>query len=176
MRLVRWTCFTWDLGQLPAGEPLLGPALRVRSAERDELPQARAVVVSSLALDSAWNDVLKLVRADLDAHIDQVAEHGGIALVLTHGVRIIGASFADAAAECASHLVSGPCVLPEYHSRGLGTALLLATLRGLRASGLKRARGVTKDHSPASRFVYPKFGGTAAAVDFFPAAPAFNPP
>ena len=53
----------------------------------------------------------------------------------------------------------GPCVLQEYRGRGLGTALLRASLGELREAGFARAYGVARDKTAAARFVYPKFGG-----------------
>ena len=43
-----------------------------------------------------------------------------------------------------THLLSGPCVSMEYRNRGIGTALLYATLDHLKQAGLERAHGITK--------------------------------
>ena len=65
-----------------------------------------------------------------------------------------------------SHLISGPCVLAEYRSRGIGTTLLHESLEHLKAAGLATAFGVSKDNVPASRFIYPKFGSTNTEFDY----------
>jgi ribosomal protein S18 acetylase RimI-like enzyme len=50
-------------------------------------------------------------------------------------------------------------VLQEYRGRGLGSALLRASLAGLREAGFARAYGVARAKTAASRFLYTKFGG-----------------
>ena len=87
-------------------------------------------------------------------------------LVLTHGTRIIAASALNVNDDAPSHLISGPCVLSEYRSRGIGTALLHESLEHLKAAGLATAFGVSKENVPASRFIYPKFESTHVEFDF----------
>ena len=95
------------------------------------------------------------------------------AVVLTHGQRIIGASLLNPEIDAENHLLSGPCVLAEYRSRGLGTALLHHSLLLLKTHGLKRVHGVCKEMATTSKFVYPKFGSTVEEYDFEPARSPF---
>ena len=67
------------------------------------------------------------------------------------------------------HLVSGPCVLIEYRSRGIGGSLLGATLEALRARGLSEALGRTRPNGPSAKFLCRKFGGQPLSA---PATPA----
>ncbi|MEI6873004.1 MAG: GNAT family N-acetyltransferase, partial [Verrucomicrobiota bacterium] len=85
------------------------------------------------------------------------ARGGDDALAVKNGERIIAAACFSTEAEAENHLYCGPCVLPEYRSRGLGAALLLASLRTLKDLGFHVARAVVKDNTTASKFVYPKF-------------------
>ncbi len=167
MKLVRWKRFTWELANLPPLEIPLPPPYVVRAAARDESKAVSNVIFTALTLDSAWCDTLNLFRDRLAIQLGQgFARETTPALVIVHGSRIIAASVITTETEADSHLVSGPCVLGEYCNRGLGTALLHQTLALLQSAGLARASAVTKDNVPACKFVYPKFGSTAAAYDF----------
>jgi ribosomal protein S18 acetylase RimI-like enzyme len=72
------------------------------------------------------------------------------------------------AEDCESNLLSGPCILPEYRNRGIGSTLLHSSLAFLRDAGLARASGVTKEGVPAAKFIYTKFNSTGAPYDFEP--------
>ncbi|HSH37420.1 MAG TPA: GNAT family N-acetyltransferase, partial [Chthoniobacterales bacterium] len=61
-----------------------------------------------------------------------------------------------------------PCVLMEYRNRGFGTHLLGRSLAALRDHGLQRAVAMAKENSPVTKFLYPKFNGTASAHDASP--------
>jgi ribosomal protein S18 acetylase RimI-like enzyme len=56
----------------------------------------------------------------------------------------------------------------EYRNRGFGTRLLEQSLTKLRDAGVKEALGVAKENAPVSKFLYPKFNGTAAPHEFTP--------
>jgi predicted GNAT family acetyltransferase len=75
-----------------------------------------------------------------------------------HGSRIIAASCLSTDENAASHLLSGPCVLPEYRSRGLASILLAETLHQLQQARIPVARAFCLEGTTASKFVYPKFG------------------
>ncbi len=173
MKLVRWKRFTWDLTNLaPLAHPLPDQYV-VRPAARDEAKLVSHVVFTTLTLDSAWCDTLKLFRDRLAANIDQAfAREPAPAIVIMHGPRIIAASVISTEPDAETHLISGPCVLVEYGNRGLGTALLHHTLALLRSSGMESATAVTKDNVPACKFVYTKFGSTSIACDFLQPAAA----
>lgn len=171
MKIVRWRRFTWELTKLPPLEPRLPAYFTFREAVREEAKVVRAMIMTSFALDSAWSDALKVFSERLEGQIDAVFQRESVpAIVVTHGVRIIAASVLATEIEAESHLISGPCVLSEYCNRGLGTALLHHSLRQLHSSGLERALAITKEHVPACKFVYPKFGSTSVAYDYEPHA------
>ena len=88
------------------------------------------------------------------------------ALVILHGQRIICASALSSEIEADSHLISGPCVLPEYCNRGFGTALLHASLVQLAQSGIPSGYAISKEGVPATKFLYPKFGSTQRPCEY----------
>jgi GNAT superfamily N-acetyltransferase len=167
MKLVRWRRFTWNLKELPAlNEPLKG-LLLLRPALADEREQVERVILSALTLDSTWGNALTAFRARLDNHLEAIFRSQDVpALVVSHGPRIIAASAIAAFAGMDNHLLSGPCVLLEYHNRGIGTALLHASLSHLRTAGLNSAHGIAKENSVSARFLYPKFGSTSAECEY----------
>jgi len=168
MRLVRWKRFTWDLAQLPKFEPRIASYFTIRTASRDEEKTVRNVIFTAFGLDTAWGDSFKLVRGFIESQITSSFSHRAVpCLVITHGVRIIAASALNLNEDAPSHLISGPCVLSEYRSRGLGTALLYESLNHLKTTAsLAKATGICKDAVPAGRFVYPKFGSTSTDFDY----------
>ncbi len=161
-----WQRFHWTLdARLDADGPALPPFV-FRPATADEGATAWRVVVSALMMERAWNGTSSALAADIEARCDLAfdrLEPG--CMVVQHGSRVIGASVLDFAVDAPTHLVTGPCILHEYRSRGLGTALLLDSLRRLRAEGLRRAVGVARVNSTVARFVYPKFGGEAELIE-----------
>jgi predicted N-acetyltransferase YhbS len=167
MRLVRWKRFTWDLAQLPNGEPRLASHFCIRPASRDEEKTVRTVIFTAFGLDTAWGDSFKYVQSFIESQLASNFLHRTVpCLVITHGVRIIAASALNMSEDAPTNLISGPCVLSEYRSRGLGTALLHASLAQLKISGLAQAHGICKDSVAASRFVYPKFGSKVSDFDY----------
>lgn len=159
-----WQRFTWDLNKVPKGESDAPSPYVLRPALPEEEDVVQKVVATAMSTDSGWGNVQKVQLERVRKHIAQIFDktEQGQCLALLHGSRIIGCSvvLADAAAD--NHLVTGPCILHEYRSRGLGSFLLQASLHHLREAGLKTAHGVTRDKTVAARFVYPKFGGVPA--------------
>ena len=169
MKLVRWKRFTWNLKTLPALESKLPAYFTFRAATREEERIVNHLVFTAFSMDMTWNDTLKVFRERLEFTVKHCFEREGVpAIVVSHGPRIIAASVLSAEAGGENNLVSGPCVLPEYCNRGLGTALLHCSLRQLREAGLDSASGVTKENVPSAKFIYPKFGSTGAAYDYEP--------
>lgn len=170
MTLVRWTRFSWDLAKLPAsGEVSIDSRYTIRPAARDEEKTVHDVIFSAFSLDMDWADTLKSMSDWLETQIDETFSNRGVpAFVVTHGVRIIGASLLDPDHAADNHLLTGPCILNEYSNRGIGTALLYSSLCALRESGLEQGHGVTKTNVPAGKFVYPKFGSVSEPFDFMP--------
>ena len=170
MKLVRWTRFTWDLAKLPARENTLAKCYSLRAAPRDEEAAVAAVVLRAFSLDSDWADQWGLLRERLEWQLHMAFERESIpAVVVLHGARIVAASVLSTEVEADSNLVSGPCVLAEYRNRGLGSALLHASLAQLAQSGLPLAHAISKENAPSTRFVYPKFCSTRAPCEYEPA-------
>ena len=169
MKLVRWKRFTWNLSNLPAPGPALADRYSLRPAHREDIEVVRHVIFSAFALDIAWGNALATVRDWLDQQIAFAFERESCpALVISHGQRIIAASTLTTEVDAETHLISGPCVLMEYHNRGLGSALLYYSLKQLKNSGLEQVSGVTKENVAVAKFLYPKFGSTNVAHDFEP--------
>jgi predicted N-acetyltransferase YhbS len=169
MKLVRWKRFTWQLKKLPPLEAKLPPYYVFRPATREDVRAVNQLVFTAFSLDAAWSDTLKIFRERLDLQLDLAfSRESTPGLVVTHGSRIIAASILSTDPESESNLVSGPCILPEYGNRGLGTMLLYDTLRHLRSAGLESAAAVTKENTASCKFVYPKFGSVSATYEFVP--------
>ena len=62
-------------------------------------------------------------------------------------------------------LLSGIIMDYEYQRRGLGLALLQASLRHLADKGLEKASVITREGVPAARYLYPKFGGRGSVIE-----------
>ncbi len=155
-----WVRFSWNLELLPAIEPEFPKSFSVRPAEEEEYEEVLGTVSRAFILDSEWSNTLKNLKTELMQSLNGALRISQApALVMTHGMRIVGVSVLRSGAEVKNHLVSGPCVLLEYRSRGLGKLLLEYSLRTLRETGLKTAYGLTKERSTAARHVYPSFGG-----------------
>jgi len=169
--MIHWICFEWKTDDVPTNPPAIHP-LVVRAAEPADEAGVRKAVTSSFSLDPAWGDVSRKIVTHSERAIDAAFEHAAPScVVLLHGHRIIGASVLDVSPSSENHLVTGPCTMLEYRSRGVGGALLLASLQFLKGRDVSAVRGITRDHSIAARFVYPKFGGKPVEGSFDPINP-----
>jgi GNAT superfamily N-acetyltransferase len=150
----------WNLADLPAAVAEIPKPFTLRTAGQEELEDALRVVEASYDLDPEWSGCDKYVEQTVVPGIKKTLAAGGECIFILHGNRVIGASVYTAeAGEEGVHLVSGPCVLSEYRSRGLGGSLLGATLDALRARGLSEALGRTRANSSSAKFLGTKFGG-----------------
>lgn len=150
----------WDLAQLPVPMPEIPKPFAVRTGGAEELEDALRVVEASYDLDPEWSGCDKYVEQTVIPGVKQALAAGGECLFILHGNRVIGASvYTPEAGDEGIHLISGPCVLIEYRSRGLGGSLLGATLDALRARGVGEATGRTRPNSSAAKFLATKFGG-----------------
>lgn len=167
MKLVRWKRFTWQLKPLPPLDQPLPSHFIVRPATREEARAVAHVVMTAFSLDSTWSDTLNVFRDRLEMQLDLAFQRESFpAIVTTHGPRIIATSVLNSDPDADSNLVSGPCVLSEYCNRGLGRALLHASLRQLAETGLERAFGITKENTTSCKFLYPKFGSVNVPCDY----------
>jgi len=163
--MISWLCFEWQTQNLPDHSSLVAPLL-VRAAKKSDGEAVAKVLKSAFSADSTWGDVNRSVAVKLAAATGEVfSAENPHCMVIVHGNRVIGASLMDVGAEAPNHLLSGPCILHEYRNRGLASALLAASLDHLCKNDIKTARGITRENSLTSRFVYPKFGGVAHPFD-----------
>jgi len=170
IKLIQYVRFDWDLTKIPI-QPIPLP------------PKHEIKVSTDAVVDSLWEGMQKAFLNEkgwiiqLEAHLDQLRrkifpDGKPLAemdiLVLQHGARVVGVSALLAKAEEPVQLLSGVVLDYEYQRRGLGTALLQASLRHLADRGLEKASVITREGVTAARFLYPKFGGKSTQVDAVP--------
>jgi ribosomal protein S18 acetylase RimI-like enzyme len=170
IKLIQHVRFDWDLTKIPI-QPIPLP------------PKHEIKVSTDAVVDSLWEGMQKAFLNEkgwiiqLEAHLDQLRrkifpDGKPLAemdiLVLQHGARVVGVSALLAKAEEPVQLLSGVVLDYEYQRRGLGTALLEASLRHLADRGLERASVITREGVTAARFLYPKFGGKSTQLDAVP--------
>jgi GNAT superfamily N-acetyltransferase len=153
--------FRWSL------DSPLGPAAEIpepftlRPADAAEHEDALRVVQASYNLDHEWSGAARHVDEFVLPNVKKAFDGEAYALFVQHGSRVIAASVYHPEPEDGIHLISGPCVLIEYRNRGIGGALLGATLETLRSLGIKEVYGQTRPGGPTAKFLGPKFGGQA---------------
>ena len=158
---ISWLRFEWDLTGLPVDSDKSTAPFVVRSAEKGEEETIQKVAASAFSMDTAWGDARSFITEQITKNIAEAfARETPSCVVLQHGTRIIGIS-ALHLGEGENNLLTGPCILHEYRSRGLASLLLQASLTTLRDAGLSKAHGIAREKTPTARFVYPKFGGTS---------------
>lgn len=157
-----WLRYTWDLGKLPEQPITIAHPLVVRRANRDEEAAVVTTTANAFSMDTGWADIHKSLLSKLQGQISAAFDEKEPAcIVLQYGNRIIGCSVLRPHEESDTHLVTGPCVLHEYRSRGMGASLLGASLAALREAGLRKAYGATREKTVAARYLFTKFGGVA---------------
>ncbi len=158
MKRESWKLFSWNLTLLDEEPVALPHGLIVSPASRSDEPTIHALVERAFTTDAQWTGSYGPISNALQDRIHEAFRSQNYpALTIQHGSRIIAAAAFSTDADAENHLFCGPCVLPEYRSRGLGSALLLESLRILRNLELHVARALCKDGTTASKFVYPKF-------------------
>lgn len=164
-----WYRFTWDLTKLPAEWEGISRPFSVRLAQPEEKEIVLRDSLYAISMDASLGDSVRMVEEMLHKSVDEAfrAEPPSC-YVVNHGTRVIALSIFSPQPEAENHLLSGPCVLHEYRSRGLATFLTAATLYALRDAGLTQAHGLAKNNSSLARYVYPKFPGTKAAYEMTP--------
>ena len=154
--------FAWALKDLPAEAGEISAPYILRTAGEQETDEAVAIVQSSYNLDPEWSGCALHIKGTVLPAVMKTLAKEPTCLFVQHGNRVIAASvFECEPEEGGVHLVSGPCVLIEYRNRGIGGALLAATLDALRARGVTQALGQTRPNSPSAKYLCPKFGGRA---------------
>jgi predicted N-acetyltransferase YhbS len=162
MKHDHWKLFSWNLAALEDAPLPLPHGLQLRTATKSDESVIQALVSRAFSTDAQWTGSYSRIAASLQERLHEAfrSQHNP-ALTISHGPRIIAAACFSTDIEAENHLYCGPCVLPEYRSRGLGAALLLASLRTLKDLGVHVARAVVKDNTTASKFVYPKFSSVS---------------
>ena len=159
--------FEWDLAKVPTLPAPLPPKHEIKVQANPEVESLWDAMQRSFLNESAW-------MVSLESHLDPMRRKifpegkplvGMDILVLQHGLRVVGVSAVLAVAGEGPQLLSGIVLEYEYQRRGLGSALLLASLRHCAEKGLETAAVVTRVGVPAARYLYPKFGGRSAVVD-----------
>jgi len=160
------TRFSWTLKELPQGAAEIPAPFTLRTASEQEREEAISLVQASYNLDPEWSGcAAHITSAVLPDSIKTLAKEP-TCLFVQHGNRIIAASIYDVAPEPGGvHLISGPCVLIEYRNRGIGGALLGATLEALRERGVSQALGRTRPKSASAKYLCSKFGGRETSVE-----------
>ena len=160
MMTISWLRFEWDLEKIPADELKVPSPFILSRAQEDDHDAVQKVATIAFSMDTGWSDIQKIFAQTILRNVRAGFEKDAPdCVIVQHGSRIIGASIVNPSAGAENHLTTGPCVLQEYRGRGLGTALLRASLGALCDAGLARAYGVARDKTAAARFLYPKFGG-----------------
>lgn len=158
--------FSWNLQAFPGAPEEMFKPFVLRSAGEQETDEAAAIVQASYNLDPEWSGCALHIKGTVLPGVMKTLAKEPTCLFIQHGNRVIAASVYDPAPEEGGvHLVSGPCVLVEYRNRGIGGALLAATLDALRNRGVLEAFGATRPKSPSSRYLCPKFGGKPVRVE-----------
>lgn len=169
---ISWLRFEWNTEHLPSNGGEVPHPFIVRVADKADEDVVQKVVASALSLENGWSDVASTLNEPLRKKIEECFESDRPrGVVLQHGNRIIGASVLDCSSEADNHLITGPCILNEYRSRGFGSLMLYHSLALLRETGISTVYGVARSGSPLARFVYIKFGAVSG-----PWTPEFSPP
>ncbi len=151
--------YHWKLAELPSGSGLVPAPFTLRPAGEQELEDAVRVVQASYDLDPDWSGCAKHINQVILPGLRRAFEGEATCLFLLHGNRVIAVSAYDPEPADGIHFVTGPCVLVEYRNRGIGGALLHATLEALGARGLTEAVGLARPGTPSAKFLSRKFGG-----------------
>lgn len=164
-----WYRFTWNLEDLPPEWEGISKPYAVRIAKPEEKDTVLRDSLYAISMDSSLGDSVRMVEELLHQSVEEAFRpEQPNCFVIAHGVRIIAISVFSTDPDAENHLLSGPCVLHEYRSRGLASSLTACTLHALREAGLKTARGLAKNNSSLARYVYPKFPGTKEVYEFSP--------
>lgn len=166
-----WRRFIWSFDEGSTSTISAQGDDLIRPATREEGEDVLRTILLSISMDSSWNDSYAQAEQYLTAAVGRIFnEEDPLCLVIQKGSRLIAASLLDPEAASMNHLVSGPAVTMEYRNRGIGSRLLQESLGALRARGLKRIIGLTRDRTVAARHVYTKFGSVSESFLFSGAA------
>lgn len=151
--------FRWKLADASFTAEELPQPYILRSADQQDMEDATRLVQAAYSLDPEWSGCGKHVEEVVLPGVFRSFAEEAYGLFVQHGNRVIAASIYHPDPEDGVHLVTGPCVLIEYRNRGIGGALLAATLQALKEAGLTEAIGRTRPFTPSAKFLCTKFGG-----------------
>jgi len=151
--------FRWKLADLQPDAVSVPAPFTLRPAGEQELVEALRVVQASYHMDPDWSGCAKHINDVILPGLRRAFGDEATCLFMLHGNRIIAASAYDPDPTDGVHLVTGPCVFMEYRNRGIGGALLHATLEALRTRGVTEAVGLARPGTPSAKFLCRKFGG-----------------
>lgn len=171
MRREPWKLFSWNLATLTEEAPALPHGLALRVAAKSEESTVQALVARAFSTDAQWTGSYSRISESLEERIHEAfRSQPNPGLVIQHGPRIVAAACFTTEVDAENHLYCGPCVLPEYRSRGLGSTLLLQSLYALKDLEVHVARALCKEGTTACKFVYTKFQSVCDSYDSEPFA------
>ncbi len=155
----QWVRFDWPLSGCAFPLPDV-PGYRLRPAGPGDVDAMLDVVRAAYASDPVWRDLGADIERRVAARIrESLGDPGAHFVVAERGPDIVGLNGVALDHPTAQNLITGICVLPEHQGRGLGTALLSASLAWLRDQGLRTATVTTDARAIAAR-VYRHFGAS----------------
>jgi GNAT superfamily N-acetyltransferase len=154
-----WVRYDWDLGLLPR---LVGPpeGYELDTASEADRKTVFETVIAAYGSDPVWRPHLDAIEARMGPRIaETIGDLNARYLVVRHASLCVAVSGIAREHWTDQNLLTGICVLSTHQRRGVGRALLLASLHALCALGCAHARVYTEADSLADRKVYPLFGG-----------------
>ena len=165
MKLSDWQHYEWDLDEFPVSQRPKLPPFVFRPATAEDRDIVEKVIRSAFWQEAGTSDGIDSPLPSTDQACDLAFTAAFTAcVVVQHGSRIIGASVMTPAPDAENHLLTGPAILHEYRNRGIGSALLFASLDFLKDAGVTQAIGIARAQSTAARFVYSKYDGKPIPV------------
>src|SRR5262245_16984606 len=129
------------------------------------------VVRAAYAADPVWQPLVVDIERRVGARIRQSLGNSGAHFVVADdGPHLVGLSGVALDHPTGQNFITGICVAPAHQRRGLGTALLSASLAWLRDQGLSVAT-VTTDARSIAAGVYQRSGATRTEGVAYPDAP-----
>lgn len=165
-----WVRHTWDLQAADLSAPFPS-GYSQRSAGPAWKDIIFEIVIASYASDPVWSPVIANIARRMRARIEETisATNADYILVEHAGVPIAVSGVAEQH-WTDQNLLTGICVLPSHQRRGVGSALLAASLRWLKDRGVLQARVYTEADSLADRKMYRRFASRRESDVSYPAA------